>query len=82
MAGTPYRVYLSGSFARHDAQRFSDIDVALDGPGPVSPVLMAELREALEESHVPHEVDLVDLHRAGAALRDAVRREGIWWTEP
>lgn len=43
---------------------------------------MAEVREALEESHVPHQVDLVDLHWAGAALRDAVRREGIWWTEP
>ncbi len=81
LAGTPCRVYLFGSFARHTAQRFSDIDVAIDGPGPTSPILLAEIREALEESLVPYNVDLVDLHRAGTALRDVVRQEGILWTE-
>lgn len=82
LAGTPCRAYLFGSFARHTAQQFSDIDVATDGSGPISPVLLAEIREALEESLVPYEVDLVDLPRASAALRDAVRQDGILWTEP
>ena len=82
LEGTPCRVYLFGSFARHTAQQFSDIDVAIEAQDALSPVLLAEIREALDESRVPYEVDLVDLNRASPALRDAVRQEGILWTEP
>lgn len=81
LRGVPCRVYLFGSFARQTAQGYSDIDVAIAPTHPLPLTLLARVREALEESSVPYEVDLVDLSRASAALREAVEQEGVLWTE-
>ena len=43
---------------------------------------MALLREALDESHIPFRVDLVDYASAPAHLRAAIDREGISWPVP
>ena len=73
--------YLIGSRARGDARPRSDIDVALDGHGqPIPKMLLAELRERLEESLIPFTVDVVDLAEASAGLRAAARQEGVNWT--
>ncbi len=73
--------YLIGSRARGDARPQSDIDVALDGHGqPIPKMLLAELRERLEESLIPFTVDVVDLAEASAGLRAAARQEGVNWT--
>lgn len=80
LAGHPARVYLYGSCARGDAQRWSDIDVAIEPLEPLPPGLQLEIEEDLEESTVPYFVDLVNLSAAGAAFRDEVKREGIEWT--
>jgi len=73
--------YLIGSRARGEAQSRSDIDVALDGHGrPIPKMLLAELRERLEDSLIPFTVDVVDLSEASAGLLDATRQEGIKWT--
>ena len=81
LRGVPCRVYLFGSFARQTAQVYSDIDVAIEPMHPLPLTLLARVREALEESSVPYEVDVVDLSRASPALRQAVEREGVLWTE-
>jgi len=73
-------VYLFGSYADGRARRLSDIDIAIDAPGDLPRAVIAELREALEESTVPLRVDLVDLRDALPAFRDRVRREGTKWT--
>jgi len=73
--------YLFGSRARGDARPCSDIDVALyahDDAVPKAP--LALLRERLEESLIPFEVDVVDLADASETLRAAVLREGREWT--
>ena len=74
------RVYLHGSRARNEACRHSDIDIALDGGGKaVDPALLAQIREALEESHIPYTVDLMDMAHADEKFRERIRREGILW---
>ena len=80
LAGYPARVYLFGSCARGDVQRWSDIDVAIDPQEPLPSGLRSDIEEDLEESTVPYFVDVVDLSTARPEFRDEVKREGIEWT--
>lgn len=75
------RLWLFGSRARGDARRWSDIDIAVEPQVPLPPGLLAELREELVESSILLDVDLLDLSQADKALKDAVRREGIAWSD-
>lgn len=80
LRGVPARVFLFGSHARGLARRTSDIDVAIlsdDLPAGV----LSEIREALEESTIPYQVDLVDLGHADPSLRERVLREGVPWND-
>ena len=76
----PARIFLFGSRARGDARRASDIDIALESAAPLPIELLAEIRDALEDSRVLPRVDVVDLMRASAELRRRVHEEGIQWT--
>ena len=73
------RVYLFGSCVTGRVRRSSDIDVAIDPVHPLPSALLAELRERLEESDVPYDVDVVDLSAAGPEIRARVEREGVLW---
>ena len=74
-------VYLFGSFATGTQHRSSDIDIAIDSGTALPRALLAQLREALEESRVPYRVDVVDLSEADPAFRERVRRTGRGWIE-
>jgi predicted nucleotidyltransferase len=74
------RVYLFGSTARGDPGRASDIDVAILPLEPISPGLLASLREHLDESSVLYTVDVVNLADADPAFKARVEREGILWS--
>ncbi len=80
LGGVRARVYLSGSWASGAASRTSDIDVAIEPLEPLPPGLLAEIHEALEDSHILRHVDLVDLSRTGTEFGERVRAEGIPWT--
>ena len=75
--GKEVEVYLFGSRARGDASPASDIDLAIVSDQDLSEDL-AILREILEESLLPHKVDLVDLKHA-PYLREKVEKEGKKW---
>lgn len=81
LGGEGATVYLFGSWARGEATRLSDIDVAIDSPLPLSRGVLARLRERLEESHVPYHVDVVDLTKAMPELRRRVLAEGVLWSD-
>jgi predicted nucleotidyltransferase len=81
LRGRQARVYLFGSTVTGVARHSSDIDVAIEPLTPLSPRVLADLREALDESTVPYDVDLVDLSAAPLAFRERVRQEGILWTD-
>ena len=74
------RVYLFGSSVSGGIRRSSDIDVAIDPLGVLPAPLLAELRERLEESVVPYDVDIVDLSAASPEIRASVEREGLRWS--
>lgn len=81
LKGYRVRLYLFGSRAQGKACETSDIDVAILSLEPLPPGLIAEIREALEESHIPFEVDVVDLTEADAHFRERVLKEGILWND-
>lgn len=80
VADLPVDVYLFGSRARGDACRTSDIDIAIDPRGDVPRRVISDLREALEECHVPVRIDVIDLRDARADFRARVLGEGIRWS--
>ena len=73
----PRRVILFGSRARGDADRFSDIDLAVDVE-PVSSRAWCDLVDDLE-FHTPTllDVDLVFLSRLDTTWRERIERQGI-----
>jgi predicted nucleotidyltransferase len=73
------RVYLFGSCATGLLRPSSDIDVAIDPRRRLASASFATLRERLEESDVPYDVDVVDLSTAPSEFANRVRREGIVW---
>ena len=79
--GKEVAVYLFGSWARGEATPCSDIDLAVESRTPLPSGLLARLRERLEESHVPYQVDVVDLRKADGAFRRRVLAEGIPWSD-
>jgi len=78
---TPARIYLFGSWARGDERATSDIDIAVEPIGAILPFLLQNLREKLEESHIPYNVDVVDTREADPKLIDNIMKEGILWRD-
>ena len=80
LGNRPAKVFLFGSHARGDARRGSDIDVAVLPGDPIPALVLARIREALEECRVPYQVDLVDLARADEDFVKSALAEAIPWT--
>jgi len=66
-----------GSRATGVSRPFSDLDIAICGAEPVDDLTMFALRNALEESDLPINVDVAPIHSAGPHIVDAVARHGI-----
>lgn len=75
--GLDARVYLFGSWARGDARRTSDIDIAVWLPSASDDMAMSELRTRLHDSNIPYHVDVVDLRHAAHSVRKRILREGV-----
>jgi predicted nucleotidyltransferase len=75
----PVDIYLFGSHSREDAHALSDIDIAIDPKGSLPIGVLARLREVLEESTIPHRVEIVDLRDADPDFCDRIRKEGVVW---
>ena len=73
------RLYLFGSRARGQAARASDIDIAIVPDAPLLPGTLARIRDALEESTIPFEVEVVDLSCVDEPFRRRVLAEAIAW---
>ena len=76
----PVRIYLFGSWARGGAKRSSDVDIAIESGEDMS-FLIGEFREALENSCIVYNVDVVDMNFAAESLCKKIREEGIVWKD-
>ena len=75
----PARVMFFGSRAWGTEHRYSDVDVAIDSDEPIPAEAWLDLKERLEGSWVPYDVDLVNLRQAPETLRERVSSRGIIW---
>lgn len=82
LAAYPSDLYLFGSRARGDFRATSDFDLAVDPRGSLPRHVLAQLRDAFEESTLPIRVDVVDLREASDALRKRFARRESGGTSP
>ena len=75
----PIRVILYGSRARGDHRPGSDVDLALSTEGEIDRLLLANLRELLEESTIPYKVDIIDLKHTSEVFQAEIMKEAIVW---
>ena len=66
-----------GSRVTGGNRQFSDLDIAICGAEPLDDMAMFRLRDALEESDLPINVDVLALQQAGPHIVDAVRHSSI-----
>jgi predicted nucleotidyltransferase len=70
VTGDPaYRVFLFGSWASREARERSDIDIGIEGPGPVDPEMMLEIRAASEALPTLYTVEVVDFAQVAPDFR-------------
>ena len=69
------QVYLFGSRVWGKPSRISDFDLAVKGES----LLCAELKEFLEESTFPYEVDVVPWEALSEELREEILSQGEKW---
>jgi len=81
LKGYRYQLFLFGSQSTQQAGRASDIDVGILPMAPLPRGLLSEIREKLEESHIPYPVDLVDLSRTNPEFLQHVRQKGVIWND-
>jgi len=75
------KVYLFGSRARKTHQERSDIDIAFDAGKPLDRVDVGEIRDMLNASHIPYNIDVVDVHSVNEEMRKEIFEEGILWSD-
>ncbi len=71
------RVGVFGSRAGGSPKPWSDLDLVLDGKGPLPLALLATLAEAFDESALPWKVDLIDRHLVTDAFGAIIDAEAM-----
>ena len=66
-----------GSRATWTARDYSDVDLALVGTGPLGPGVVADLKEAFQDSDLPMRVDVLDWHGVSEEFREAIKADTV-----
>jgi predicted nucleotidyltransferase len=75
-------IFLFGSRARGVHRKNSDIDIGFSGVSePVFTKIRDNLLSELEESVIPHHVDLVNIDMTSSEFRDVVMERVIIWKQ-
>jgi predicted nucleotidyltransferase len=77
----PVRVFIFGSRATGKAKETSDFDIGVESRSKnyrVNRKKLTYLREALEESNIPFEVDVVDMDNAGSEFKSEALKKIIY----
>lgn len=70
------KIYAFGSRTHGKAKPYSDLDLLICTPQPLSPLSRASLRMAFEESDLPMRVDWLQWHEAPEYLRSIALSAG------
>lgn len=69
-----YQIFLFGSRATGRAHARSDIDIGIEGRGPVPRETLAAIDEELEEAPTLYTIEVVDFARVPEGFRQVARR--------
>ena len=73
-----FRVFVFGSRATGIRLKlWSDLDLAIDGPGPLSFSVLGRLNESFDEALVPWKVDVIDLNCVSPNFRRIVDAQKV-----
>lgn len=70
-------VYIFGSRARGDHQKFSDLDVLVEFPTEESLSPLGRIRSAVEDSNLTIKVDIVDMADLAESFRKNVLKDRV-----
>lgn len=68
-----HEVWAFGSRIKGKAKPFSDLDLVIVSDQPISIGLLAEVKEAFDESALPWKVDIIDWATTTEAFRDIIK---------
>lgn len=72
-----YEIFVYGSRAGSNAQKWSDVDIGIRGEKEVPVRKLALIAEDLENSKIPYKVDVVDFTKTSADFRKMALKEII-----
>lgn len=73
------KIYAFGSRVNNTAQKYSDLDLALDVGEPIGLLILSNLEESFSESDIPYKVDLVDFQRVTEEFQNIILTTGEQW---
>lgn len=73
------KIYLFGSYARGDATRASDLDIAIDNKEKISIITREQIKSMIDALNLLQTVDVVDFQRVPKTMQDNILKEGILW---
>lgn len=75
------KIYLFGSRARGDARSGADIDLAINAGQQIDTKTLLKIYGDIEQTTIPVNVDVVDMHSISLPMRLDIEKEGIVWAE-
>ena len=75
-------VFLFGSRAFDHYPSRADVDIGLLTDDKLPPHLFHKIRNAVDDSIIPLEIDLVDFTRANTSFKEAALKDIVIWNKP
>ena len=66
-----YKAFIFGSWATNTNRKYSDIDLGIMGPKPLSSKSYVSLEQDFQESDFPYRIDLVDFFNVSDKFKQA-----------
>lgn len=73
------KILAFGSRILGNAERYSDMDVAVDNGSPITLLKLFELSELFSESELPYKIDLTDYNRVTPEFQKLIKKTGVAW---
>lgn len=70
-------VWAFSSRTKHNARKFSDLDLAIDAQQPLSHHILLDLASDFEESSLPYKVDLIDWKTTAESFKKIIAAQRI-----
>jgi predicted nucleotidyltransferase len=67
-----FEVLVFGSRVSGNTHEHSDLDIALKGPDKIDLLLLADIKDELQNSDLPFRVDIIDFNRISAEFQKVI----------